>query len=110
MTDMKELHRRVQSIEAGREGDRERLREVETAIVRLSELPDRIDRWADRFEDVIRLDGRVGRLEDDRQDDRALLERMDRRLDGLDVKMARYAGAIAVAVVVAQTMLHFMGG
>lgn len=109
-TKMSDLARRVQGLERRDESRAERLRDVEQALVSLAELPDRIDRLADRFEDVIRLDERVTRLETDGKCTHAELRSLETKVDELALKLAKWAGGIVAATAALQLLLKFTGG
>ncbi|QDG49290.1 hypothetical protein FIV42_00635 [Persicimonas caeni] len=107
---MSDLERRVQGLERRDESHAERLRTVEQALVSLAELPDRIDRLADRFDDVIRLDERVSRLESDGHATRADIDILETKVDDLALKLAKWAGGIVAAMAALQFLLKFAGG
>lgn len=107
---MSELERRVHGLERRDESHAQRLRCVEQALVSLAELPDRLDRLADRFDDVIRLDERVNRLEAENRVTREDFEKLDHKVDELALRLAKWAGGIVAAVAAIQLLLNFTGG
>lgn len=96
--DHTDLRRRLDSLETQKERHSDRIRQVEQALVRLSDLPAAIDRMSERLEAYGRLEDRISHLEGYQESAQETVNHIEEQIQKVEIKLARWGGALAVVL------------